>query len=507
LSDKKIYYFFGIIIVAILGFFVYDFLYGKKKIEWNETYGESHRDYQYRPYDLTLLRDCLTNDKFKTINIDNELKKALKAEYQNTNYIFIGEAINADSADFKALFQYIERGNDAFVSTRYFPKSFLQYFLKNQKIEKKEEANDDVKTEEVAVEENLDNVNEEDVEAINNNEVSPLDEAVVEEKEEDDVLSPRMVENDLLDSLRSWDEQQKDFFENDGLNSIEDSIVNVCLLKPDSFTYKTGYFSYFSKNKSPIKWNYFDEKTFEAAQFNYPTIPFSKINKYTNGIAIKIGNGNLFIHAAPILFTNIELQNESAKNYNMKVLSMLRKGDIFWDNYNRTTKWKAKLNENWNGDSNNSSDNKVVKTPLQYILSTPALAWAWKSLLAMGIIFLLFSAKRRQRVIPILAKNTNTSLQFIQNIGRMYFNEQNHNALSKTQFKQWQWFVRERYGLFTTDLSSTDFQDRLSQKSNIALTEIQHLISAGQYMENYATGQSNLINFHNDLEKFYHRCK
>lgn len=124
----------------------------------------------------------------------------------------------------------------------------------------------------------------------------------------------------------------------------------------------------------------------------------------------------------------------------------------------------------------------------------------------MGLLFLIFSAKRRQRIVPVLAEKSNTSLAFIQSIGRLYFNKQEHTSLSRLQFKQWQWFIRQRYGLKTNSLDA-DFAKRLALSSGLKQDVIQHIIEAGYYVDSYEVGESNLFQFHKELESFYKQCK
>jgi hypothetical protein len=182
----------------------------------------------------------------------------------------------------------------------------------------------------------------------------------------------------------------------------------------------------------------------------------------------------------------------------------MRKGDIYWDSNNRTTKSIAMQIDN---GGMSKKESKPEKSPLQYILSNEPLAWAWRSLLLMGIIFVLFASKRRQRVIPILPKNVNTSLAFIQNIGRLYYNTRNHNAICEMQFKQWQWFVRERYGLVTNNLLDEEFLNRLHQKSSIRIEQLQGLIFTGMNItERFAT-EKDLILLDKELRHFYNICK
>ena len=72
---------------------------------------------------------------------------------------------------------------------------------------------------------------------------------------------------------------------------------------------------------------------------------------------------------------------------------------------------------------NNQTSKVVSDSPLRFILSQPALKWAWYLLLAGVLIFIIFNLRRTQRPIPILPKNLNTSVEFVKTIGNLYYQE------------------------------------------------------------------------------------
>jgi hypothetical protein len=480
MSNKTIVGLCVALVLGVLTFFVYLYQKSQKKIDWSETYKETPGKKEYRPYDLSLLRDCLNGNDFQTKDVKENIKTTLKGDLKNTSYVFVGEGLRADSSDFYAMASYISNGNDVFISSKYVANQLLKHFLK-----------DDVLREEIVIqsEEEEAKDDEEDVEAI-------VDEqAVVKEND-----------NEIVAEIPDVDSYTKRSIE---LDVFEDSLVNVSLLSPENYTFKTGYFSYFNITKGTTSWYFFDEKVFDTNKFKQKVSKIGDINKRTNCICINYGNGNLFLHCTPILFTNIELMQPTTKDYTIKLLSLLKKGDIFWDNHNRVTRSEAKeIDEQTSSNSGGGGGrrSKQEKTPLQYILSNPSLAWAWYSLLAMGVLFLIFTSKRRQRIVPVLAQNTNTSLAFIQTIGRMYFNKQDHTSLARLQFKQWQWFIRERYQLNTNKLDE-DFEKRVFQKSGIKQNDIHRLLESGKYVDGFGIIENDLIDFHKELEFFYKNCK
>lgn len=222
-----------------------------------------------------------------------------------------------------------------------------------------------------------------------------------------------------------------------------------------------------------------------------------------NFVRMPYGKGFFYLHTNPLAFTNISLLNRKGVDYSQLVLAHLQPGPVYWDEHSRVS---LNLAESLN---NNNPFGKRLnsKSPLQFILSQPGLAWAWYILLALGLLYLIFRAKRRQRVIPILEANTNTSLQFISTIGRLYFMQSNHKQLALQKMRLLQVFIKEKYNMNAREFDE-EIADRLAVRSAVAR---EHILKIFQMHTNIASGNfvsdNTLIDFHKALEKFYHNCK
>jgi hypothetical protein len=506
MSNRNIIAIVALFVLGLIAFFYYNQKNRKEKKDWTETYKEIERQRSSKPYDLSLLRSCLNSSDYKTIDVDKKITRALPTEGTGSSYIFIGEGLRADTADYKALANYIQRGNDVFLASKYVANNLLKYIRKDKKtihIKPKRSQQQPKKTTTSTPEEDEERRKEEEANAETNN--SSMEDAPPSEPIEE--VAPEKDNTQDDETLANEDTNEYDYEENynaDLLETFTDSMVLLSLSSPQKYQYTTGYFLYTGvDNRYLTDWSYLSEEAY--LNFKYPVTLIGRVDSLTNCISVKYGSGNLFIHSNPILFTNIEIAQEDAKNYTANLFSLLRKGDIYWDNGNRTNVYEA-MSMDHSGDNPHDSQINHQKTPLQYILSNQSLTWAWYSLLGMGVLFLIFSAKRRQRIVPVLAENTNTSLAFIKTIGRMYFNKQGHSELSQLQFKQWQWFVRERYGV-KTNLLDALFAKNVAERSGLSYEKIKHLINAGQYINNYNTGKDGLIQFHKELDWFYKRCK
>ena len=162
-------------------------------------------------------------------------------------------------------------------------------------------------------------------------------------------------------------------------------------------------------------------------------------------------NAEIDINIVNVREGSVLLTLELPKEYVERVLSHIDKGPILWD---------ITLESSESPGRNRGFSN----SPLKYILSQPPLAWGWYILLGMAVLYLIFRAKRRQRVIPVLEKNENTSLEFINTIGRLYFIQNNHRQLALEKMKLFLGFIREHYHLPTREINDA-FKKQLIVKA------------------------------------------
>lgn len=297
-----------------------------------------------------------------------------------------------------------------------------------------------------------------------------------------------LIEN-FLDVVM-YDEEQ--------LRSDTDSIVSMNFTNPQ-LKNNSGYsfdFNFFWQ-KEIYDWNYFSDSLLNDSSST--AIRLGLIDEqYTNFIKIPYGKGAFYFHSNPIVFTNYHLKEEQRLQYAEKVFSHLEPANIYWDEYSKIPKSSSSFGGGDIGDN---------ETPLRYILSQPSLKYAWYVLLAIAGLFLIFRTKRTQRMIPVLEQNTNTSLEYIQTISRLYFAQNNHRALALQQMKLFQAFIRNRYALHTK-FDDDDFIKKLSVKSQINQSKIRKIAAEYKTISNMQTIEVHqLEEFHLLLEEFYRNCK
>lgn len=175
-------------------------------------------------------------------------------------------------------------------------------------------------------------------------------------------------------------------------------------------------------------------------------------------IRIQYGEGQFFIHNLPLAFTNYYVLDPKTSNYAFRAFSYLPALPTYWDEYQKQGRF-----------------DEEQQSIFRYIRSQPALNWAYY-LVAFGLIFYaIFAGKRTQRIIPVVEPPRNTSLDFVKNIGRMYFQQGDHDNLARKKIQYFLADIRERYGLNTNTLDN-QFAESLARKSGASVEETNELV-------------------------------
>ncbi len=253
--------------------------------------------------------------------------------------------------------------------------------------------------------------------------------------------------------------------------------------------------------KHKHEWSHIDTLRGECTEGAKNFTPLGYLNDNdVNFVRIKYGKGEIYLHSNPIVFTNFHLLDTAKLRYASKVFSHLTAGTIYWDTKSRTSRDVVRR---MNGGSNMHLEKDG---PLKYILAQYQLRWAWFIMLSLIGLYLLFAAKRKQRIIPVLEEKSNTSLDFIQTIGQMYFRQGEHIRLCDMMMKQFQTFVREKYHLASREMNE-DFINTITLKSDIPFEHIKKIVGYEFLIERNSITEQTMVEFHHLLNYFYKNCK
>ena len=316
----------------------------------------------------------------------------------------------------------------------------------------------------------------------------------------------------MEDYLYDYSANCGEFWE--GLSTYRDTSVALNFYHDDLIEKEATVFKFARNNETtPYRWHYFDEEYFCGEEYDnvyYENESFLNIGDFddyeVNFVKVPYGEGNFYLHCTPLAFTNYHMIEEYGLDYANKVFAHLEEGDIYWDAFNHVGEQRPRNNDD-DLDKLFEPVSLSDESPLEYILSQDSLRWAWYLLLALGVLYLIFRAKRRQRIIPVNEPNTNTSLEFIESIGRLYFQQNNHKKLEEQKMKLFLNFIRERYNLPVHNIDN-QLVDKLIIVSGVSEQKVKAIFALYEsHLKKPEIFEEQLINFHQAMDYFYKNCK
>lgn len=210
-----------------------------------------------------------------------------------------------------------------------------------------------------------------------------------------------------------------------------------------------------------------------------------KDSTYTNFIKTTYKTGVIYLHLQPSVFTNYSLlKSETHKNYAQNALGYLTNETIFYKSKYRIGK-------------------QISGSKLRFILSQPALKYAWYLGLILLIIFIIFNAKRKQRIVKVIQPLGNSTLEFIRTIGNLYYETKDHNNLVDKKITYFLEYVRRVYYLDTQILDDT-FIKNLALKANKPPKDIKKIVNTiAQLRAKPQVYEQDLLDLNTLIEEFH----
>lgn len=231
------------------------------------------------------------------------------------------------------------------------------------------------------------------------------------------------------------------------------------------------------------------ESWFETFDTSHTTV-LGRNENLPNFIRMDVGDGSVFIHAAPLAFSNYFILHKNNIHYFEQALSVFPTDveTIVWNDYYLNKK------------VNNNNKEPSWLAPLMKI---PAFKYGFLVLLLLLLLWALLNSRRMQRMIPVYKKPRNESLDFVKTMGRLYYDRRDHKNLAKKMGIYFLEHVRSTYKLPTHTLDE-QFVEALHFKSGYSNSELNEIVSFVRYLqEDGAVREEELIHFYNQLESFY----
>jgi hypothetical protein len=203
-------------------------------------------------------------------------------------------------------------------------------------------------------------------------------------------------------------------------------------------------------------------------------------------VRIKKGKGTIILNCTPIIFTNIYLLANQNHDFISSSLSYLPQGRTYWTEFYHVGRMEA-------------------ATPLRFILNNEPLRWAYYLSIISLLLFMIFEAKRKQRIIPVIRALPNTTMEFISTIGNLYYQRGDHKNIADKKIQFFFDYIHAHYFMATTQRDEL-FISTLSRKSGVGEETVKPLIdSINRIINSKNIEQKELESLNRLLEKFYEK--
>ncbi|SMG11188.1 DUF4350 domain-containing protein [Arenibacter troitsensis] len=192
----------------------------------------------------------------------------------------------------------------------------------------------------------------------------------------------------------------------------------------------------------------------------------SESNKMTmspNFVKVRFGKGHFYLNTTPQAFTNYYMLRGN-KDYAANAFAYLKDLDVYWDNYKK-------------------SGRIVIDSPMRFILNQVSLRWAYYLGMLGLLIFIIFKAKREQRIIPVITPLDNSSIEFAKTVGGLYYEHRDYTDLIHKKINFFLEHIRSQYQLNTESIKEKTAMD-LAAKSGKPLLEVKELLDLIVHLNN-----------------------
>ncbi len=204
-------------------------------------------------------------------------------------------------------------------------------------------------------------------------------------------------------------------------------------------------------------------------------------------LSYPVGEGRLFYHVHKDLFLNYAYHQNEMFDYTQRVLAHFDPSHIYL------------LNPLTIYNPGNYKD----QNPLEFIMSQPALKAAYNLLIIGTLLYVFFGGKRKQKMIPVMERNENTSLEHIDTVSQLFYQQEQHEKLVAHMRTIFHHKIQKKFYL-TPD--QPDYIELLSKKSKISVSELRYVLQRFRELDqNYRFTADQLESLNLRLESIYKR--
>ena len=200
------------------------------------------------------------------------------------------------------------------------------------------------------------------------------------------------------------------------------------------------------------------------------------------------GKGVFYISSVPEVFTNYAMITEKNYDFANKMLSYLPVRKTIWDAYYKPFR-------------------KEKKTSLSFLLGERSLKTAYYTLLFTILLFVVFSAKRKQRIIPIIKPYKNKTEEFVHTISGLYYKSKNHKDIALKRFRYLNNFMQNKYNVNLSDKEGVNIEKTALKIGTDSDLLKKLLFDHSKITKLETISEQLLIKFNKIIEDIYNQCR
>jgi hypothetical protein len=210
----------------------------------------------------------------------------------------------------------------------------------------------------------------------------------------------------------------------------------------DSLRYRAEAYTYYPSVCLGVFYHWDKQRCEILANMGDPKI--KRLELQPVALKMKYGKGSIILCSTPLIFTNYGILDRQNGRYICRMMTQLGNGPI------------VRMDEL--ADEMASGGQLSV---FSYLLTQEPLRWALYLTLLAVVLYMVFTARRRQRAIPVVEEPRNRSLEYAKLIGTLYYQRHDNTDL-----------VRKKYLYFGDELRRTahiDIDDPEHETDNCKL--------------------------------------
>lgn len=236
---------------------------------------------------------------------------------------------------------------------------------------------------------------------------------------------------------------------------------------------------------------YFDAR-FKTDSCNFPVRILAQ-NKEKEPVFVRVnyGKGYFYLHSIPSAYTNINQLEIEKYDFAYRCLSYIPASNhVIWDEYQK----QGLIGE---------------RSIFRVLLNDDALRMSLFLTLLGFLLFMIFRAKRIQRVIPIIKPPVNSSIEFLETISNLYYHKDDLDTIVDKRQAYFLDYIRRHYYM-STERIDKEFIESLSAKSGMEKDKLNDIFVHYQNMRGqFAPVITNdiFLAYNRLLEEFYTKVK